>query len=134
MKLQMVKKLKYSRISLSRLPSISNISLSRTRSSVGPLNICGRSRQNSSLYLESLYLEYLSTLSRKKKYLVPRMRFQANFLSLSRTFQMKPEMNFLSSEFFFLNVTKWKNIQINTITLCFQVISSNYSYPSFLFT
>ena len=35
-----------------------------------------------SLYLEPLYLEF--SLCRTK-YLVPRMRFQANFISLSRT-------------------------------------------------
>ena len=68
-----------------------NLSISNTK--LGPLNICGRSRQNSSPYLESLYL-------------------------ISRTFKMMSIMNFLSSKFPFLNVTKWENIQRNTTTLC----------------
>ena len=47
------------------------------------------------------------------------MRFQANFLSLSRTFKMMSIRIFLSSKFSFLNASKWKNNQKNTITLCY---------------
>ena len=105
----------YSRTSLSRLPYISNISISWRRSSV-PWTFVG-ALGKISLFIWNLSISNIS-LS-QTKYLVPRMRFQANFLSLSRTFKMMSIMNFLSSKFSFLNVTKWKNIQRNTITQCY---------------
>ena len=96
-------------ISLSRLPSISLISRSEHEA---------RSLE----HLWALQAKFLS-LSRislsRTKYLVPRMRFQVNFLSLSRTFKMTSIMNFLSSKFSFLNATKWRNSQRNTIALCY---------------
>ena len=112
---------KYSRISPFRLPSISNISLSRTRSSV-PWRFVSA--------LGKIPLSISNISLSRTKYLVPRMRFQANFLSLSRTFKMMSIMNFLSSKLLFLNVTKWKNIQRKP-QHC--VILSNNGYLSRLF-
>ena len=68
------------------------------------LNICGRSRQNS-LFISNLYISNIFWTKYRTKYLIPRMRFQANFLSLSRNFKMISIMNLLSfkSSFFECN-------------------------------